>query len=107
MAEDPEHTREHGIEFGTLPADLDDESYPLTHERLLSRYGDYEIGLPDSDVPLHEILAPETEQEYENPESVRQTILTLVGADAVGRAGYSDRGGYTADADGSTEAESF
>ena len=50
---------------------------------------------------------PETEQEYEEPESVRQTILNLVGADAVGRAGYSDRGGYTADADGSTEAESF
>jgi hypothetical protein len=107
MAENSEHTRGHGIEFGTLATDLDDESYPLTHERLLSQYGDYEIGLPDSDVPLHEILSPETEQEYEDPESVRQTILNLVGSDAVGREGYSDRGGYTPDADGATEGESF
>lgn len=110
MAEHSEDTREHGIEFGTLAADLEDESYPLTHETLLSEYGDYEVGLPDSDVPLTEILSPENEQEYEDPESVRQAILNMVGSDAIGRKGYSDRGGNageTEHADGSAEAESF
>lgn len=106
MADNSEDTREFGIEFGTLAEDLESESYPLTHETLLSQYGEYEIGLQDSDVPLHEILTPENEQEYEDPESVRQTILSMVGSDAIGRKGYSDRGG-NADTEDSTAAESF
>lgn len=106
MVSDPDDTREQGIEFGELANDLKDESYPLSHETLLSRYGDREIGLMDEQVPLREILSSEQEQEYEDVESVRQAVFTMVGDDAVGREGYSDRGGSGSDGSDSTETES-
>lgn len=105
---DSDDTREQGIEFGSLAEDLEDESYPLSQEALLDRYGDYEIGLGDEQVPLREVLAPEEEREYEDVESVRQAVFNMVGSEAVGRKGYSDRGGNaTDDGDESDDAESF
>ncbi|WP_458210724.1 DUF5789 family protein [Haladaptatus sp. NG-SE-30] len=65
MTNGSDDTREQGIEFGTLIGDLEDESYPLSHETLLSRYGDRELGLFDTQVPLREVLSPEQELEYE------------------------------------------
>lgn len=107
MANDSDDTREQGIEFGALIEDLEDESYPLSHETLLSRYGDRELGLFDSQVPLREVLSPEQEREYEDVESVRQAVFNMAGDEAVGREGYSDRGGNATDDDDSTESESF
>lgn len=107
MANDSEDTREQGIEFGALIDDLEDESYPLSHETLLNRYGDRELDLIDEQVSLREVLSPEQEQEYKDAESVRQAVFSMVGDEAVGREGYSDRGGDTRDGDDSTEAESF
>ncbi|GAB7011680.1 DUF5789 family protein [Halorubrum trueperi] len=102
----PDDTREHGIEFGGLISDLEEESYPLSHETLLSRYGDRELGLINDQVTLREVLSPENEQQYEDTESVRQAILNMVGDEAVGRERYSDRGGNATD-DDPTESESF
>lgn len=107
MVSDTDDTREHGIEFGGLASDLEDESYPLSHETLLSRYGDRELGLSGEQVTLREILSPEQEQEYEDAESVRQAVFTMVGDDAVGREGYSDRGGSGSDGNDSTRTESI
>lgn len=107
MATDSDDTREHGIEFGDLPDDLEGESYPLSHETLLERYGDRELGVADDQVALAEVLLPESEQEYEDVESVRQAILNMVGDEAVGREGYSDRGGNTEETDDSSENQSF
>ncbi len=106
MANDSDDTREQGIEFGELIEDLEDESYPLSHETLLTRYGDHELGLFDDQVPLREVLSAEQEQEYEDVESVRQAVFNMVGDEAVGREGYSDRGGNAID-DESAEKESF
>lgn len=106
MANDPGDTREQGIEFGGLTADLEEESYPLSHEALLDRYGDRELGLGDDQVALREVLSPEMEQEYEDVESVRQAVFTMVGDDAVGREGYSDRGGSGSDGTDTSESES-
>lgn len=107
MANDSDDTREQGIEFGDLIEDLEDESFPLSHETLLSRYGDHELGLFDDQVPLREVLSPEQEQEYEDVESIRQAVFSMVGDEAVGREGYSDRGGNVTHDGDSTESESF
>jgi hypothetical protein len=107
MADEPDNTRESGIEFGDLANDLEEESYPLSHETLLSRYGDRELGLIDDQVAVREILSEDTEQEYEDKEGVQQAILNMVGDEAVGREHYSDRGGNAEDDDDSAETQSF
>lgn len=107
MANDPDDTREHGIEFGALADDLDDESYPIAQETLLERYGDHELDLVGETVPLGEVLSTEREREYENAEGVRQAVLNMVGSEAVGREEYSDRGGNTHEVDDAAETESL
>lgn len=107
MADEPDNTREHGIEFNELATDLEDESYPLSHETLLSRYGDRELDLVDDQVTVREVLSAETEQEYEDKEGVQQAILNMVGDEAVGRENYSDRGGNAEDDDDAAETQSF
>lgn len=107
MSNDSVDSREQGIEFGSLAEDLEDESYPLAHDELLDRYGDRELELVDKRVPLRDVLGPENEREYEDAEGVRQAIFSMVGDAAVGREGYSDRGGNSAAVDDAEEDESF
>lgn len=107
MADESDTTREHGIEFGDLAEDLEEESYPMSHETLLDRYGDRELDLIDDQVTVRETLSSDTEQEYEDKEGVQQAILNMVGDEAVGREHYSDRGGNAEDDDDSAETQSF
>jgi len=93
MSSETDDSREQGIEFGSLAEELANESYPISHEELLDRYGDHELGMDDGSTTLRNLLGPENEQGYEDVQSVRQAIFTIVGSDAVGREGYSDRGG--------------
>jgi len=105
MADESEDSREAGVEFGPLAEELEEESYPLSHEELLDRYGDRELTLVDGSAPLREILVTEQEREYEDADSVRQAIFNMVGSDAIGREGYSDRGGEpTTDEEGEEES---
>lgn len=92
MATDDGESREQGIEFGPFAEALEGETYPLSHDDLLDRYGDRELGLSDGRTTVDEVLEPENETEYEDAESVRQAVFTMVGDRAIGRAGYSDRG---------------
>ncbi|NHN42731.1 hypothetical protein G9C85_13980 [Halorubellus sp. JP-L1] len=87
--------REQGIEFGSLTDDLEDESYPMTHDEVLDRFGDRELELENGTTTVGEVLSEEMEREYEDAEGVRQTIFNMVGSAAVGRQRYSDRGGET------------
>jgi len=107
MSNDADDAREHGIEFGALTGDLEDESFPLSHETLLSRYGDRELGLIGERVTLREVLSGEHEREYEDVEGVRQAVFTMVGDEAIGREGYSDRGGNATEVNDSTETGSL
>ncbi|WP_138007327.1 DUF5789 family protein [Halalkalirubrum salinum] len=104
---DTRDTREQGIEFGSLVEKLENESYPISHEELLSRYGDHEIELIDEQTSLRTILGAENEREYADTEGVRQAIFSMVSEDAVGREGYSDRGGNPSEAENAAEEESF
>jgi CII-binding regulator of phage lambda lysogenization HflD len=97
MTNEDADSREQGIEFGALAEDLESETYPLSHERLLEQYGDRELELADGETSLGEVLEAENETEYEDAESVRQAIFMMVGGDAVGREEYSDRGGNSGD----------
>lgn len=93
--------REHGIEFGELTAKLAAHDYPTTRDDLLAAYGDSELGLPGGSTTLAEILVTSRDESgglregirYESPDDVHESIYNLVGSEAVGRVGYSDRAG--------------
>lgn len=89
-------SREQGVELGSLAEQLDAHSYPATTTELVHEYGDHEVELPDGTELFGDILAG-TEETYESSEAVRQMLYTMVGSDAVGREGYSDRGGIADD----------
>lgn len=91
--------REQGIEFGPLADDLETESYPMSHETVIDRYGDHEIELENGSTTVGEILSEDMEREFEDADDVRQAIFNMVGSDAVGRQAYSDRGGETPNKD--------
>lgn len=84
--------RDRGIDFGDLPDDLEDESYPLSQDELLERYGDRELGHASGSTTVEEVLQEEDVDEYEDPDHVHESILNMVGGGAVGRKGYTDRG---------------
>lgn len=86
-------SHEQGVEFGTLRADLESESYPLTQEELLDRYGESTIEFESGSSTLREILNPQNERTFEDIEGVRQAVFSMVDEEAIGRDGYSDRGG--------------
>ncbi|WP_336023307.1 DUF5789 family protein [Halobellus salinisoli] len=106
MANEPDKTREHSIGFGALTGDLEDESYPLSHETLLIRCGDRVLDLVGDQVTLREVLSPEQERQYEDAESVRQAVFNMVGDEAIKQRDYSDRGGNDPEVDAATETKS-
>ncbi|MBX0296750.1 DUF5789 family protein [Haloarcula nitratireducens] len=100
-SEKPEtETREQGVEFGELEAKLRSHEYPTTQKELLQEYGDYELELSDGSKTLQEILEGGEntnddvgDKQYDSLEEVHQSVLNMVGDEAVGRRNYSDRGG--------------
>lgn len=104
----PTDARESGVDLGRLDEALSDHSYPASTGELLDAFGDYEISLADGSETLTEVLAPMGEETFDDAESVRQAIFTMVGSSAVGRKGYSDRGGASpaSDVEGRSD-ESF
>lgn len=94
-------SREHGVDFGSLREKLESHEYPTTLEELLAAYGDAKLDLSDSSTTLREILGEQSEstgeQRFESAEEVQQSVFNMVGEGAIGRKGYSDRGGETPD----------
>jgi hypothetical protein len=92
MSEDD--TREQGIEFGEFEGTMEEIDYPIDHEELVEQHGDAELELPDGETTLEEILAPleDDQQTYQDADELETMIMNMVGDDAVGREGYSDRG---------------
>ena len=98
--------RDRGIEFGDLSDDLKSESYPLSKAELLERYGDRELEHSGGTVTVEELLVEEGDREFENADAIHEMLLNMVGSEAVGREGYSDRGVGTAEQEGD-EDEAF
>ena len=84
--------RELGLEFGDLNDDLESESYPIGKEALLEEYGDRKVGYSDGEESLRSLLEPLNIDEFESPSDVRSWVNNMVGDEAEGRKGYSDRG---------------
>lgn len=88
-------SREQGVEFGSLAEDLEEADFPMGKDELLETYGDEEIVLEDDTQTLREILEPLGQDEFESTDEIRQSVLNMVGDEAVGRKNYSDRGDET------------
>lgn len=86
-----DRSRESGVELGELSEELDEHSYPTSNEELVEEYGDHEIELPGGSERLEQVLGPMAEESYDSADSVRQAIFNMVGSEAVGRKGYTDR----------------
>ena len=84
--------REMGIDFGDLNDDLESESYPIEKEDLLDEYGDRTIDLSGEEKTLESVLEPLNVDEFESASDVRSWVNNMVGDEAEGRKGYSDRG---------------
>ncbi|WP_435361961.1 DUF5789 family protein [Haloarchaeobius sp. DFWS5] len=85
--------RQQGIDFGSLDDELDAFDYPVSRETVVEQCGDVTLDLPKGETTVSEVLSHgEGEATYESPEAVRSAVLNLVGSDAVGQEGYSDRG---------------
>jgi len=97
--------RDMGLDFGGLDEELNAESYPLTNEELLAGYGDHEIEHANGAVQLRSVLDAQDDQTYESADEVQQSILNMIGEEAVGRKSYSDRA--TNDTDLEHEEQSF
>ena len=94
-AEEHADSRELGVEFGELADDLEDHAYPTSVEELVEEFGDREIELSGGEESFRDVLEPytdEPDQQFNDAGEVRQAVLNMVGTDAVGEAGYSDRG---------------
>lgn len=86
-----ERSRESGIELGDLSQELDEHSYPTSADELVDEYGDREIQMPNGSETFEQVLGPMGEESFDSADSVRQAIFNMVGAEAVGRKGYTDR----------------
>ncbi|ADJ16311.1 DUF5789 family protein [Halalkalicoccus jeotgali] len=88
-------SREQGVEFGEFEETMEGLDYPIEHDELLDEHGDDELELSGEPTTLAEVLDPvqDDAQTYESEEDLETMIMNMVGDDAVGREGYSDRGG--------------
>ncbi|MGM0591242.1 MAG: DUF5789 family protein [Halobacteriota archaeon] len=94
---DPEDTRESGVEFGELKGKLESHDYPASTEKLVEAYGVYELELQDGVRTFAEVLKPgemDHDETFESAEEVQQAVYNMLGSEAIGRKGYSDRGSH-------------
>jgi len=102
-------SRRQGIGFGRLDQTLEEHAYPTTQAELIDEYGAYELDTGDGSETFAAVLqrleteTDEQSRSFRSADAVRQAVFNLVGADAVGRRGYSDRGGTVQDAAGENE----
>lgn len=98
---------EQGVDLGPLAAELSNLEYPVEKEKLLQSYGSRKLDLVDGETTLRDILERDDRDTYEDEEGIRQSIVGLVGDEAVGRKDYTDRGGTTKVQDPDDEPESI
>jgi hypothetical protein len=104
MSEDD--TREQGVEFGEFEETMETLDYPIDNDELLDQHGNAELELPEGTTTLSAVLEPiqDDEQTYENEDDLETMIMNMVGDDAVGREGYSDRGDEPQEGDDNQES---
>ncbi|WP_380678274.1 DUF5789 family protein [Salinigranum sp. GCM10025319] len=92
MSDDSTDDPRPGIEFGSLDDDFDRLDYPVTTVELLDAYGDRTFELESGTTTLAGALDPVSTQTFQSSDAVRKAVYAMVGDDAVGRTGDTDRG---------------
>lgn len=76
----------------------------MSSEELLETYGDRTVELQGDDQTLREIFGPLGEMTFESADDVSEHAIDTVGDEAIGRKGYTDRGGTASGDDRSEES---
>ena len=85
--------RVEGVDFTDIGPVLDGISYPISAEDVVAEHGDRVIERTNAEpISVRELFDPLGEDAYASQEELRQTILTLMPKESVGRQRYSDRG---------------
>ena len=66
-------------------------TFPSTTEEFLADQGDVELELPNGDVTLKEVLETLPNEQFQTEEDARYSTYSVLGEEAIGRKGYSDR----------------
>jgi hypothetical protein len=66
-------------------------TFPSTTEEFLADHGDVELELPNGDVTLDEVLETLPNEQFQTEEDARYSTYSVLGEEAIGRKGYSDR----------------
>lgn len=85
--------RTEGVDFSDVNPVLEDISYPITTDELVSEYGDHTLERTNADpISIRNLLGEMGDDSFESPSEVRQTMLTMMPQDSVGEPGQSGRG---------------
>lgn len=66
-------------------------TFPTTTSELIEEFGEMEIKLPNGANTLGEVLSRLPDEEYEDSDEVVAAAYGVLGEEAIGRKGYSDR----------------
>lgn len=66
-------------------------TFPSTTEELIEEYGEMELELPNGVNTLEDVLSRLPDEEYEDSEEALAAAYGVLGEEAIGRKGYSDR----------------
>lgn len=70
---------------------IENETYPLTTEDLIEKFGSHEIEHQNGSQTLAEVLDDVESETFDCPNDALFAIYAAVSGDAVGRRGYCDR----------------
>ena len=89
---DRDRAREQGIDFEEIDNALSETEFPVTSAELVADHGNAELKTSRGHETLDDVLGNyEADEAFESTFEVKQAVLTMVGGDAVGRRGYTDR----------------
>lgn len=88
-----EADRVEGVDFTDVGPLLEEIPYPITTDELVAEYGDRLIRRTNAGpITIRELFEPMGEDTSDSAHELRQSILTLMPKESVGRQRYSDRG---------------
>lgn len=80
-----------GVDFGDLDGALEGHDFPTTGRELIEAHGDHRIEHQRGAVRFGDAFEPMAGETYDSTGAVHQAVLAVIGEEAVGREGYSDR----------------
>lgn len=70
---------------------FEDQRFPTTSARLIDRYGELELPVPNGSETVGDALRVAGTQRFDSPEDARLSLHAGLSRNAIGRYGYSDR----------------